>query len=112
MSQGETYQTRLAVNKTTPANRKATVTDATTSTSKVTQPFKPKKPVGKMMLFGAASMAAYAFLFANEGLVTSTYTLGGWHAAFPVGTAFAFSFVHGAFASNFLSVLGLEAKKK
>ncbi len=79
---------------------------------KATQPaYTPKKPVGKMVLFGAMSLAAYVFLFANEGLVTQTYTLGGWHAAFPVLTALFFSFVHGAFASNLLSVIGLEAKK-
>lgn len=64
-----------------------------------------------MVLFGAMSASAYLFLFSNEALVTKTFTLGGWHAAFPVLTAFFFSFVHGAFASNLLSVLGLEAKK-
>ncbi len=64
-----------------------------------------------MLLFGAVSFAAYMYLFAHEGLVTKTYTLGGWHAAFPVMTAFLFSFIHGAFASNLLTVLGLEAKK-
>ncbi len=64
-----------------------------------------------MLLFGALSLAAYGFLFSNETLVTKTFTLGGWHAAFPVMTAFLFSFVHGAFASNLLTVLGLEAKK-
>ena len=64
-----------------------------------------------MLLFGAMSISAYLFLFSNETLVTKTFTLGGWHAAFPVMTAFAFSFVHGAFASNLLSVLGIEARK-
>ena len=64
-----------------------------------------------MVLFGAMSMASYFFLFSNEALVTKTFTLGGWHAAFPVMTAFFFSFIHGAFASNLLSVVGLEAKK-
>lgn len=77
----------------------------------VQKAYKPKKPVGKMMLFGAMSVSAYVFLFANESLVTETYTLGGVNAVFPVATAFFFSFVHGAFASNLLSVLGLEAKK-
>jgi uncharacterized integral membrane protein len=112
MSQNDVYQTRLAVNQTTPGKSKATRTDAPTATSKATQPYKPKKPVGKMLLFGAVSLSAYVFLFMNESMITNTYTLGGWHAAFPVGTAFFFSFIHGAFASNFLSVLGLEAKKK
>jgi hypothetical protein len=30
---------------------------------------------------------------------------------YPVGAAFFFSFIHGAFASNLLSSIGLEAKK-
>lgn len=64
-----------------------------------------------MVLFGAASLGLYTMLFSNEALVTNTFTLGGWHAALPVGAAFAFSFIHGAFASNVLSVLGLEPKK-
>ena len=71
-----------------------------------------KKPVLPMVLFGAVSLTAYIILFKNEKLITTEYTMGGWHAAYPVLTAFLFSFIHGAFASNLLSVLGLEAKKK
>ena len=70
-----------------------------------------KKPVLQAVVFDALSLSAYVLLFMNEDLVTNTFTMGGWHAVFPVGAAFLFSFVHGAFASNFLSVLGLEAKK-
>jgi hypothetical protein len=47
----------------------------------------------------------------HQGWVSEEYTMGGWHAAYPVVTALAFSFIHGAFASNMLSVLGIEAKK-
>jgi len=71
-----------------------------------------KKPVLQMVLFGAISLTGYILLLRNEKLITSVYTMGGWHAAYPVLTALAFSFIHGAFASNLLSVLGLEAKKK
>ena len=70
-----------------------------------------KKPILRTLFFGAVSISAYIILFKNEGLVTSVFTMGGWHAVFPVGAAFLFSFIHGAFASNLLSVLGLEAKK-
>ena len=70
-----------------------------------------KKPYLKTIIFGTISISAYVLLFKNERLVTSTFTMGGWHAIFPVATAFFFSFSHGAFASNLLSVLGLEAKK-
>ena len=71
-----------------------------------------KKPVLQMLLFGALSLTGYILLLRNERLITSEFTMGGWHAAYPVLTALAFSFIHGAFASNLLSVLGLEAKKK
>ena len=74
-------------------------------------PTAKKKPIVPTLIFGAISLSAYIILFANEKLVTETFTMGGWYAAFPVGTALLFSFIHGAFASNLLSVLGLEAKK-
>ncbi len=71
-----------------------------------------KKPYGAALLFGAISISCYIGLFMNERLVTSTFTKGGINTLFPVLTAFFFSFIHGAFASNLLSVFGLEAKKK
>lgn len=72
----------------------------------------PRKPVLQMVIFGAISLTGYLVIFNNERLVTTEFTMGGWHAAYPVLTALLFSFIHGAFASNLLSVLGLEAKKK
>ena len=69
-----------------------------------------KKPYTGMLIFGAFSLAGYVALMTHQGWVSEEYTMGGWHAAFPVVTALAFSFIHGAFASNLLSVLGLEAK--
>lgn len=74
-------------------------------------PGEKKKPYLKTAIFGAISLSAYVVLFSNERLVTTTFTMGGWHTVFPVATAFFFSFIHGAFASNLLSVLNLEAKK-
>lgn len=70
-----------------------------------------KKPVMKMLIFGCISLTAYYFLITNQKLVTDTFTQGGWYAAYPIVTAFLFSFIHGAFASNCLSVFGIEAKK-
>lgn len=70
-----------------------------------------KKPVLGMIIFGTLSIAGYAYLMTHQKLVMDTFTMGGWHAVFPVGTAFLFSFVHGAFSSNLLDVLGLTAKK-
>lgn len=71
-----------------------------------------KKPYVQMIIFGLISLASYGALFTNERLVTEVFTRGGYYAAFPIVTAFWFSFMHGAFGSNLLSVLGLEAKKK
>jgi hypothetical protein len=47
----------------------------------------------------------------NRERVMEHFTRGGIYAALPILAAFFFSFLHGAFASNVLSVLGLEAAK-
>lgn len=69
------------------------------------------KPYLGMLGFGALSLTVYIMLFRNEKLVTDVFTRGGWNFMWPVCTAFFFSFIHGAFASDLLRVLGLEAKK-
>ena len=71
-----------------------------------------KKPYAGMVIFGAISLSGYVALITHQQWVNETFTMGGWHAAYPVATALAFSFIHGAFASNLLTVLGIEAKKK
>lgn len=71
-----------------------------------------KKPYVAAVIFGIISIASYIILFRNVDLVMETFTHGGVYAALPVGSVFYFSFLHGAFASNVLEVLGLEAKKK
>lgn len=111
MNGNNPYQTQLAVNKSkrSMTSRRAVTSPATAKKTQTT--YRKKKPVAKMFFFGAVSLAAYGVLLSNEALVTNTYTLGGWYAVLPVGTAFAFSFFHGAFASNLLNVLGLEPKK-
>jgi hypothetical protein len=70
-----------------------------------------KRPYVQTIIFGVISLTSYIILFSNEGWVTDTYTKGGYYAAYPIITAFWFSFMHGAFGSNLLTVLGLEAKK-
>lgn len=62
--------------------------------------------------FGALSAVLYAAVFTNVSTVTTYFTKGGLYAALPVTTALIFSFVHGAFASNFWSALGIEASRK
>lgn len=82
-----------------------------------TQPKQPqkhaqaKKPYLSTVVLGALSLTAYYYVFSNEKLVTDVFTRGGSYAIWPLGTALFVSFIHGAFGSNLLSVLGLEAKK-
>ena len=72
----------------------------------------PKKSYAlPMVIFGAMSIGLYVALFRYEGWVTDVFTKGGMYTFWPILTAFVFSFVHGAFASNLLSFLGIEAKK-
>jgi len=78
---------------------------------KTPAPATRKKPYAGMVIFGAVSLSGYAALMTHQDWVSETFTTGGWHAAYPVVTAIVFSFIHGAFASNLLSVLGIEAKK-
>ncbi|MFH1021221.1 MAG: hypothetical protein V1782_11535 [Pseudomonadota bacterium] len=84
---------------------------ATKQYGKSPAPAAKSKPYLKTIIFGTMSLSAYYMLFTNEKLVTEIFTMGGWRWVYPVGAAFFFSFIHGAFASNLLSTLGLEAKK-
>lgn len=70
-----------------------------------------RKPYLGTVILGALSLTAYYYIFTNETLVTDVFTRGGIYAIWPLGTALFVSFIHGAFGSNLLSVLGLEAKK-
>jgi hypothetical protein len=72
---------------------------------------KKRKPYIQAAIFGVLSIASYVVLFSNQGMVTEYFTRGGKYAALPIAAAFYFSFLHGAFASNVLSLLGLEAAK-
>lgn len=74
-------------------------------------PKSKNRKVLKTVVLAAASIGLYTLLFANEATVTEFYTKGSYYAALPVLTAFGFSFVHGAFASQCLETLGLTARK-
>ena len=70
-----------------------------------------RKPYGKVLFFGILSLSSYVGLFMNKTLVMDYFTRGGKYAALVILTVFYFSFIHGAFASNALDVLGIRAKK-
>jgi hypothetical protein len=71
-----------------------------------------RKLMGRTIVLGLGAAALYAAVFLNIGTVMKYFTKGGAYAALPVATVFVFSFVHGAFASNLWSLLGIEATKK
>ena len=70
------------------------------------------RPYLKMIIFGILSIASYVFLFENIQIAMEYFTRGGKYAGLIILTAFFFSFIHGAFASNTLDVLGLTPKAK
>ncbi|SPF46364.1 conserved hypothetical protein [Syntrophobacter sp. SbD1] len=70
------------------------------------------KVIGKTAGFGLLSAACYAAVFTNSAAVMQTFTKGGWYAALPIATVVAISLVHGAFAHNLWSLLGIEALKR
>jgi hypothetical protein len=73
---------------------------------------KRKKLISKTILFGGLSLAMYGVFFMNSALMMSYFTKGLYYAALPILTVFAFSFVHGSFASNVWTLLGIEASQK
>lgn len=65
--------------------------------------------IGKTLFSGAITVALYAAAFTNSEWLMGIFTRGGYYAAFPIATVFAFSFAHGSFSSNLWSALGIEA---
>jgi uncharacterized membrane protein HdeD (DUF308 family) len=65
----------------------------------------------RTLLFGLLSITLYAALFAHPTAVAKFFARGSWYAIFPIATVFLFSFVHGTFASNVWTFLGIEARK-
>ncbi len=68
--------------------------------------------IGKTVGYGVVSAACYAAVFTNSDAVMQVFSRGGWYAALPIATVLAISFVHGAFAHNLWSLLGIEALKR
>lgn len=70
------------------------------------------KAIGKTTGYGVLSAAFLAAVFTNSDAVTQMFSRGGWYAALPIAAVLVFSFVHGAFAHNLWSLLGIEAFKR
>jgi hypothetical protein len=71
-----------------------------------------KKPYAAAIIMGIASLALYAGLLTQQGVINEYFTKGGVYAFLPIAAAFLFSIVHGNFTGNFWTVLGVEASKK
>lgn len=70
-----------------------------------------KQALAKVFGFGAASAALYGAIFHFSTPFTELCSRGGFYAALPIATVFAISYVHGGFAHNLWSALGIEAKR-
>ena len=73
---------------------------------------KRKRALTRVGIFGLMSVALYAAVFTHSDLVMKFFTKGGFNALLPVATVFVFSYVHGSFASNLWTAMGIEASKK
>lgn len=71
-----------------------------------------KSKIYNTLVFGLFTIVAYAAIFLNSETIMKYFTKGGSYGIFPVATAFLVSFIHGAFAGNFWSAVGIEASKK
>lgn len=73
---------------------------------------KKKKIAIQTLVYGAITAALYAAVFSYSTPINEFFARGGAYAALPIATVFVFSFAHGAFASNFWSLLGINAITK
>lgn len=68
--------------------------------------------IGKTAGYGVLSAAFCAAAFTHSDTIAQVCSRGGWYAALPIATVLVFSFVHGSFAHNLWSALGIEAFKR
>jgi len=71
-----------------------------------------KKPVGRMIVFGALTAALYTGFFTYADTIAAHFAQGSFWAAGPIATVFVVSYLHGEFANNLWQVLGVSAIKK
>lgn len=69
-----------------------------------------KQALLRMIGFGAASAALFGAVFHYANPITEMFSRGGLYAAAPIATVFLVSYVHGGFASNLWTALGINAK--
>ncbi len=72
---------------------------------------KKRKSRINVMVYGAASVALYATVFSFSDPIMSFIAKGGIRALVPVAAVFLFSWIHGNFASNVWTALGIEPSR-
>ena len=65
----------------------------------------------RVLALGTLVAVLYWLLFANETRILDLSRQGDWSSLILIAIALLFSFVHGAFTSDFWELLGLRAKK-
>jgi uncharacterized integral membrane protein len=66
----------------------------------------------RTIALGVLSLVLYVLLFTNAETVLLMSVKGGWGFLVPIGIAFLFSFVHGAFTGGFWDMVGLKANTR
>jgi hypothetical protein len=69
-----------------------------------------RKDLGPLLTFGGLTAVLYFLLFYFESEIVELTSQGGWTFLLPVAVAFAISYSHGNFTSQFWDWLGIKAK--
>ncbi|MGE4551969.1 MAG: hypothetical protein AB7D57_02590 [Desulfovibrionaceae bacterium] len=70
-----------------------------------------KQAARRAAVFGVLAIGLYAAVFTHTDFIMKYWTQGGVSALLPVATVFLFSYVHGSFASNFWTAIGIQASR-
>lgn len=62
----------------------------------------------KALIYGVLSIALYAAVFSFSDTVLHYCARGGFFNVLPISAVFLFSYVHGTFAGNVWTALGIE----
>ncbi len=71
---------------------------------------KHRRLVAKTVLLGVLVAGLYALMFVEERDLLRITAHGGWTFVVPLGIAFLFSLVHGAFTHHFWDMLGIKPR--
>ncbi|MBU1247673.1 MAG: hypothetical protein KKB70_03160 [Proteobacteria bacterium] len=63
----------------------------------------------KAVVFGLMSTALYGTVFTFSEAILEYCARGHFYTLLPVATVFLFSYIHGSFASNVWTAIGIEA---